>query len=54
MRLEVLMAVKMSMFAFWAVTPCGLIGSYQRFEGTYSLTLKMEAVCSSERLVSTY
>jgi hypothetical protein len=36
------MAVKMSMFAFWTVMPCGL------------KRLKMETVCSSEILVPTY
>jgi hypothetical protein len=27
---------------FWAMKPCSLVGRYQRFEGTYCLTLKME------------
>jgi hypothetical protein len=38
MRFEVLTAAKMSMLFFWVVTPC---------------ELKIEAVCSSETLVST-
>jgi hypothetical protein len=45
MRLSILTAVKMSMLAFWVVTPCGLVGRYQ---------MKMETVCSSDILVSTY
>jgi hypothetical protein len=32
--------VSMSMLVFWVVTPCGLVGRYQRFEGTYSLHLQ--------------
>jgi hypothetical protein len=51
MKSEVLTAVKMSLLVFWVVTPCGLAGRYQRFEGSYSL--KMETMCSSETLVST-
>jgi hypothetical protein len=31
MRLEVFTAVKMSMLVFWLVTPCELVGGYQRF-----------------------
>jgi hypothetical protein len=31
MRFEVLTAVKMLMLVFWIVTPCGLVGRYQRF-----------------------
>jgi hypothetical protein len=34
-RFEVLTAVKTPMLFFWIVTPCGLLGRYQRFEGTY-------------------
>jgi hypothetical protein len=41
MRFEVLMVVKMSVFC--VVTPCGLV-----------VGLKMEAVCSSKMLVTTY
>jgi hypothetical protein len=33
-RFEVLTAVKMSMLFFWVVTPCGLVGRYQRFGET--------------------
>jgi hypothetical protein len=39
--------MEMSLFALWVVTPCGIVYSYQRFEGTYR-TLKMEAKRSSE------
>jgi hypothetical protein len=39
MRFEVLTAVKMSMLVFWVVMPCGLVGKYQRFGGTYCLHL---------------
>jgi hypothetical protein len=28
------------MVAFWVVTPCGLVGVYQRFEGTYCLHIR--------------
>jgi hypothetical protein len=41
-----------SMFVFWVVTPCGRVGRYRRFGGTYCL--KMETVCSSQTLVSTF
>jgi hypothetical protein len=52
------MAVKMSRLVFWVVIPCGLVGRYKLFGGTYHLhfqtDLKMEVVCSSETLISTY
>jgi hypothetical protein len=32
--------VKMSMLFFWVVTPCGLVGRYKRFGGTYCLHLQ--------------
>jgi hypothetical protein len=35
MRYEVKTAVKMSMLAFWAVTPRTLVGRYQRFGDTH-------------------
>jgi hypothetical protein len=40
---------------FWVVTPYELVGRYHTFGGTYCLypALKMEAVCSSETMVST-
>jgi hypothetical protein len=31
------MEFHLSMLVFWVVTPCGLQGRYQRFEGTYCL-----------------
>jgi hypothetical protein len=34
---------------FWVVTPCGLTGGYQRFEGPYRFHLHLE-----ETLVTTY
>jgi hypothetical protein len=42
---------------FWVLTPCCLVGRYQRFEETYcfklySLALKMETVCFSETSLS--
>jgi hypothetical protein len=40
------MAVKMLMLVFWVVTLCGLVGR--------ASALKMETVCFSETLVSTY
>jgi hypothetical protein len=48
MELEVLTAVKSLMLIFWIVTPCGLLAD------TNISALKMEAVCSSETLVSIY
>jgi hypothetical protein len=35
MRFEVFKAVKMWMAVFWFVTPCNLVGGYQRFGRTY-------------------
>jgi hypothetical protein len=43
MRLEVLTVMKMSRLVFWVIMPCGLLEA-----------LKMETVCFSETLVSTY
>jgi hypothetical protein len=37
---EVLTAVKMLMVVFWVVTPCGLVGGYQHFRGTYCLYIQ--------------
>jgi hypothetical protein len=31
MKSEILTAVKMLMLVFWVITPCGLVGRYQRF-----------------------
>jgi hypothetical protein len=56
-RFEVLTVVKMSMAAFWVMTPCGLVDRYQPSRRNMlppSLTLKREAVCSSETLVPIY
>jgi hypothetical protein len=40
---------------FWIVTPCDLTGGYRRFERhKLPSTLKMDTVCSSETLVTTY
>jgi hypothetical protein len=39
---EVLTTVKMSLLAFWVVTPCGLVGRY------LTSARKMEVVCSPE------
>jgi hypothetical protein len=43
-RVEVLMAVKMSMLLFWVVTPCGIVGRYQRFGWTCCLHLQPSSV----------
>jgi hypothetical protein len=40
MRFEVLTTVNFPMLVFWIVTPCGLIGRYQRFGETYCLHLQ--------------
>jgi hypothetical protein len=39
MKSEVITAVKVAMM-FWVVTPYGLVGTYQRFGGTYCLFLQ--------------
>jgi hypothetical protein len=50
----------MSKLVFWIVTSCGLVGRHQRFGGISASTfrvksaLRMEEVCSTETLVSTY
>jgi hypothetical protein len=58
MRLAGLTLVKVSILVFWIVTPCGLVVVKRpRFLTnvlSVSLTLKMETLCSSESLVSTY
>jgi hypothetical protein len=45
---EVLTMMKISIVVFWVVTQCGLVDVYQ------CLTLKMEAIRSSETLLTTY
>jgi hypothetical protein len=40
MRFEVLATLKVSIFVFWVVTPCGLIGIYQGFGEIYCLHLQ--------------
>jgi hypothetical protein len=49
-RFEILTTVKMLMLVFWVVTQYRLVRRYQRF---WVSALKMEAVYSSETLVST-
>lgn len=39
-KFEVLMAVKISLFVFEFMTPCGLCGSSKRFRCTYCLYLQ--------------
>jgi hypothetical protein len=34
MRFEVFTAVKMWIVGYWIVTPCSLVGGYQRFGGS--------------------
>jgi uncharacterized membrane protein YqjE len=41
MTFEVLTVVKMTMLVIWVVTPCGLVGRYQRFGQTYCLHLQV-------------
>jgi hypothetical protein len=41
-RFEVLTAMKVSMLVFWVVSPCGLIGRYQSFGGTYCIHFSPE------------
>jgi hypothetical protein len=48
---EVLTAEKMSIMVFWVVTPCVLVGGYQRLA---LFALKKEAMRSSETLVTPY
>jgi hypothetical protein len=52
MRFEVLTAVEMTTLFFWVVTPCGLVGGYQR--QPEASALMMEAVYFIEKFVSTY
>jgi hypothetical protein len=40
LRFEVLTAVKITMLVFCDATPCGLVGGYQGFGGTYCLHLQ--------------
>lgn len=60
MRFVVLMAVKMSILFFWVVTPWGLVGRTLTFRRKILLLssginfLKIETICSSEILVSSY
>jgi hypothetical protein len=50
---EILTAVKIPMMVFWAMMPCGPVGGYQRFGGTYCLHLqKVEKMCSSQTFVA--
>jgi hypothetical protein len=35
MGFGVLIAVKVLMLVFWVITPCGLVGRYHHFAGTY-------------------
>jgi hypothetical protein len=51
MRCDVLTAVKTSMLVFCVVTPCGLIGRYQRFGDTYCFHL--QCLLSSQYGVTT-
>jgi hypothetical protein len=51
-RFEVLMTVKMSMFSFQVMAPCGLIGRYQRFGKTYCLHLQHFSPASWRQYVS--
>jgi hypothetical protein len=34
--------LQLSVVVFWVVTPCDLIGGYQRFGGTYRLHLHIQ------------
>jgi hypothetical protein len=47
-RFEVLTVVKMTMLFFWVVTPCRLVGRYQRFGGTCCLHLQPTKHCGSD------
>jgi hypothetical protein len=41
-RFDVLTAVRMTMSFSWVLTPCRLVGRYQRFGETYCLHIKAE------------
>jgi hypothetical protein len=43
--------IRLKIMVFWAVTSCSFVGFYERFKETYTSTLKMEAICSSESLI---
>jgi hypothetical protein len=42
MKFEVLATMKILMMIFWIVTPCGLVGRYQRVRETYYLYFSPE------------
>jgi hypothetical protein len=44
LRSEVLTGMNMSKLVFWVVAPCGLVGKYHHFEGTYCLHLQPSVV----------
>jgi hypothetical protein len=50
MRFSVLTAVNMSMLVYWVVTPCGLVGRYKRFGGTYCFHL-LDAVSTQKTTI---
>lgn len=50
---EVLMAVKLSMFVFWIVTPCGIAGRFHPFGGTQRLHLQSWYLLTSPRSITT-
>jgi hypothetical protein len=61
MRYEIFTAAKIHTVAVWAMTPCSLVRGNQRFGETHCLnfkdknvTVKTEAVCYFQTLVSTY
>jgi hypothetical protein len=41
-------------FVFWVMTPCSLVGDNQRFRVLPQYSEKLEAVCSSETMVTIY
>jgi hypothetical protein len=40
LRLDVIMAMKMTLLSFWVMMPCRLVGKYQCFGETYCLHLQ--------------
>jgi hypothetical protein len=48
MKIDVLTAAKIWTVVFWVVTPCNLVGGYQRFGGTYRAHL--QGICTFSNL----
>jgi hypothetical protein len=58
MRFEMSTEVKMYISVIWVMTPCSLVGGYQRFwrnaASIFISALKMEVVCPYETMITIY